>query len=323
MSKDKNKEQQAHDFLKNKFVDNSFEDIVPSNVDTNLGRTDLGSSNIQYMAIPLELLPCGNFYKAGTKISIRGAKVKEVQDYSVVDDKNYIDITDKMNGILKSCVRFILPNGMNGSYKNIKDADRLYLIFMIRELTFPGGKNLSKEVTCSYCHNEFSIEFRSTSSEEKPKTFINYEMPEKISKFFDEYDRVYKIPIKDKNGQPVDWELAPPTIGLQEILFGDIKQKVQLEKEPNVSFLKVIPFQLHDRTDITEDGIKSKEREYRNLDMTTFQILNQAINEMMFGIKELKIDCPECGQEVRTDMSFPEGASSLFVISNALEQLIG
>ncbi len=319
-----NKEDQARDFLKNKFVDSeSFEEIVPVDVNMNVPDSNLDNSNIEYMSIPLDLLPCGNFYKVGTKISIRGSKVKEVQDYSVVDDKNYIDITDKMNGILKSCVRFIQPNGMIGSYKNVKDADRLYLIFMIRELTFPGGKNLSKEVTCSYCHNEFNIEFRSTSSEDKPKTFINYEMPEKIAKFFDEYEKVYKIPIKDKNGNLVDWELAPPTIGLQEVLFGDIKQKVQLEKEPNVSFLKIIPFQMHDKVDITVDGIKAKEREYIKLNMTTFQILNQVINQMLFGIKELQTKCPECGQEVRTDMSFPEGASSLFVISDALDQLIG
>jgi hypothetical protein len=228
-----------------------------------------------------------------------------------------------MNGILKSCVRYILPSGQMGSYKNVKDADRLYLIFMIRELTFPGGKNLSKDVTCSYCHKEFSIEFRSTNSDGNPKTFINHEMPKKISKFFDNYEKVYKIPIKDKNGDSVNYNLAPPTIGLQEVLFGDIKQKVQLEKEPNVSFLKIIPFQLHDRVDITTDGIKAKEQEYQSMDMTTFQILNQAINQMLFGIKDLQTKCPECGQEVRTDMSFPEGASSLFIISDALEQLIG
>ena len=167
------------------------------------------------MIVPLDILPCGNFYNQGTKIAIRGAKVEEVQAYSVVDDKNYIDITDKMNGILKSCVRFHYPNGVQGSYKDVKDADRLYLIFMIRELTFPGGKNLSKEVSCSHCHHEFPIEFRATNSEQKHKTFINYDMPEKIDKFFDKYERVYKIALTDKNGNDVQYELAPPTTAFQ------------------------------------------------------------------------------------------------------------
>lgn len=318
---DKNKEEQARNFLEKKFIGSVDQPPIDPPTTTDFG--DLGKPNNEFMVIPLDLLPCGNFYKQGTKISIRGAKVQEVQDYSVVDDKNYIDITDKMNGILKSCVKFINPDGTQGSYKNVKDADRLYLIFMIRELTFPGGRNLSKEVSCSHCHHEFSIEFRATHSDKKHKTFVNHGMPEKIAKFFDEFDRVYRIPLKDKDGNSVPYELAPPTIGLQEVLFGDIKMKVQMEKEPNVAFLKVIPFQLHDKISITPEGIKAKEQEFRNMDMTNFQILNQVINQMMFGIKELKTNCPECGQEVRTDMSFPEGASSLFVIPDAFEQLIG
>lgn len=318
---DKKKEEQAKNFLERKFVDDSVSNIPPE-MPTITDYEEFGDPNREFMLIPLDLLPCGNFYKNGTKIAIRGAKVHEVQDYSIVDDKNYIDITDKMNGILKSCVRFTHPSGSKGDYKNIKDADRLYLIFMIRELTFPGGKNLTKEITCPHCKNEFPVEFRATNSETKPKTFINYEMPEKLNKFFDQYERVYKIPLKDSKGNPIEYRLAPPTIGLQEVLFGDIKQKVQLEKEPNVSFLKIIPFQMHDKTDITAEGIKAKEQEYRKMDMTTFQILNQVVNQMLFGIKELKTECPECGGEVRTDMSFPEGASSLFVIPDAFEQLI-
>ncbi len=313
-----NKEEQAKNFLEKKFIDEpSIKPPIENNFD------DLGKPNNEFMVIPLDLLPCGNFYTQGTKISIRGAKVQEVQEYSVVDDKNYIDITDKMNGILKTCVKFINPDSSQGSYKNVKDSDRLYLIFMIRELTFPGGKNLSKDVTCPHCHNEFSIEFRATHSEQKHKTFVNHDMPEKIDKFFDEFDKVYKIPLKDKDGNNIPYEFAPPTIGLQEVLFSDIKLKVQLEKEPNVAFLKIIPFQLHDKVSITPEGIKAKEQEFKSMSMTNFQILNQVINQMMFGIKELKTNCVECGQEVRTDMSFPDGASSLFVISDAFEQLIG
>ena len=62
-------------------------------------------------------------------------------------------------------------NGLQGSYKDLRDADRLFLIFMVRELTFPGGKNLSKEVTCGNCKHEFKVELRATSSDKVQKTF--------------------------------------------------------------------------------------------------------------------------------------------------------
>ena len=312
--KDK-KEKDALDYLEKSFVgggENEFESVQK----VDLSYLDVAPSN-EYMVVPLDILPCGMFYKPGTKISIRAAKVQEVQAYSVVDDNNYLDITEKMNHILGSCVKYIYANGMAGSYKDLRDGDRLFLIFMIRELTFPGGKNLSKDVTCD-CGHEFKMELRSTSSDKVQKSFINYEIPEKIVKFFDPQERVFIFTIDG-----VDYKLAPPTIGIQEIFFGDIKNKVQGDKNPNVAFLKLASFLLHDRAKISEDGIKAKEQEFKRMDMKTFQILNQAVNQMLFGIKEMKNPCPSCGQEVHTDMSFPAGASTIFVIPDAFDEYFG
>jgi transcription elongation factor Elf1 len=317
MSDFKNKkEDEALKYLQNNFIGDEND-----NLDT-VKKVDMSYldnvPNNEYLHIPLNILPCGLFYKNGTKISIRSAKVQEVQAYSIVDDKNFLDITEKMNQILSSCSKFVFPNGTQGSYKDIKDGDRLFLIFMIRELTFPGGKNLSKDVTCGSCGHEFKMELRATNSDKIQKSFVNYDMPEKLAKFFNEEERVFILNI---NG--VDYKLAPPTIGIQEIFYGDIRTKVQSEKNPNVAFLKLFSFMLHDRNKITEDGIKAKEQEFKRMDMKTFQILNSAINRMLFGIKEMKNDCPSCGLEVRTDMNFPSGASSIFVISDAIDEYFG
>lgn len=310
------KEEEALNYLQKNFVsdENNSLDSVQK---VDLSYLDSAPSN-EYLAIPLNILPCGYFYKVGTKISIRAAKVQEVQAYSVVDDKNLLDVTEKMNMILSNCVKYYYANGMQGSYKDLRDADRLFLIFMIRELTFPGGKNLSKDVTCENCNHEFKMELRATSSDKVQKTFVNYDMPQKLEKFFDQQERLFIFPINN-----VEYKLAPPTIGIQEIFFGDMRSKVQLEKIPNVSFLKLASFMLHDRNKITEDGIKTKEQEFKRMDMKTFQVLNQAVNQMLFGIKELKTNCPSCGLEVHTTMSFPSGASAIFVIPDALDEYFG
>ena len=73
---------------------------------------------------------------------------------------------------------------------------------------------------------------------------------------------------------------------------------------------------LYDRVTITEDGIKAKEDEFRNMDMKQFQILSQAIDKMKLGTKELVMTCPECGVEVHTEMTFPRFASTLFIVSD-------
>jgi DNA-directed RNA polymerase subunit RPC12/RpoP len=274
----------------------------------------ISSNNLDYLNVDLSALPLGIFYKPGFSIKIRAAKVQEVQAYSVVDDKNLIDVTEKMNQMLSACVRVDLPNGLKGSYKDIKDGDRLQLVFMIRELTFQSGNSLAKDITCEYCSHEFKIPFRATANATNQKTFTEHEFPEELKKFFNENERVFEF-----NIDGVIFKLAPPTIGLQETIYKHIEEVVKDKKTPNVSYLKIIPFLLHDRITITKKGITAKEDEFKRFDMNTFQILNHAVDKMVFGLKGLKMKCPECGQEVHTDMTFPNGASSLFVISDPFD----
>jgi hypothetical protein len=41
---------------------------------------------------------------------------------------------------------------------------------------------------------------------------------------------------------------------------------------------------------------------------------------MIFGIKELFKKCPECGQEVHTEMTFPDKAATLFIIPDIFDE---
>ena len=93
------------------------------------------------------------------------------------------------------------------------------------------------------------------------------------------------------------------------------------KRNPNLAFLKIIPFMMNGRTSITYDGVKAKVKEFEEMDDISFQFLNAAVGKMTFGIKELKKVC-QCGEEVRTDMQFPNGASSIFVIHDAFEAYI-
>ena len=78
---------------------------------------------------------------------------------------------------------------------------------------------------------------------------------------------------------------------------------------------------LNGRSSITIDGIKAKLQEFERIDDISFQFLNAAVGKMTFGIKELKKKC-SCGEEVHTDMQFPNGASGIFVIHDAFEAYI-
>jgi len=294
-----------------KFISESTKPQV--NITTEKQFDNQYGNTINYITVDLSVLPAGIFYKPGTTVMIRAASVSEVQAYSSIDDNNYLDVTEKMNEMLSRCVKIKHPGGMMGTYKDLKDNDRLFLIFMIRELTFQKNSNLAKDATCSNCKHEFKIQFRATVGTDCPKTFVNYEMDKDLEQFFNKVDRTFDFNINEKI-----YKLAPPCISIQEIFFKNIKDKVQSEKTPNVSFLKIIPFTLWDRKTISEDGIKAKEEEFKNLDMDTFLFLDEVVGKMLYGIKELKINCPVCGEEVHTDMTFPKGASSIFKPGSSL-----
>ena len=262
---------------------------IPVNDNNGFENTNTRLSDSEYFNYSAKDLPCGRHYPEGTLIMIRPAKTIEIQDYSMVDDNNFYDIVEKMNHMLQSCVRVKYPGGKMGTYLDIKDQDRLFIIFLIRELTFQNGKSLSINSNCPSCKAKNTIEINS-------KTFVFHSIDEKIESYFDNSSRTYKFELTNN----MKYELSTPNIGIQ----------------------KCFPFMLKNRNSIKEEGIKAKLEEFQKMDDISFQFLNNVVGKMTFGIKELKKNCDSCGTEIHTKMSFPNGASGIFVVHDAFDLYI-
>ena len=310
MSKDK--EMSEEDYLKKHLGDldnpkNVMNNDIPFVAQPKVDNTR--TTDLQFFNFDIKELPCGEFYPSGTVFMVRPAQVREIQAYSMVDDNNFYDIVEKMNDILQSCVRVKYPDGKVGSYIEVKDQDRLFLVFLIRELTFQQGNSLTVNSKCS-CGQDVQMEL-------KRDHFSFHEIDEKLERYFSASTRTYHF--STINGR--EFELTPPNIGLQKSFTDYILKESNEKRTPNLSFLKIIPFMLAGRTSITYEGIKAKLKEFEEIDDISFQFLNAAVGKMTFGIKELKKKC-SCGEEVHTDMQFPNGASSIFVIHDAFEAYI-
>ena len=310
MSKDK--EMSEEDYLKKHLGDldnpkNVMNNDIPFVAQPKVDNTR--TTDLQFFNFDIKELPCGDFYPSGTVFMVRPAQVREIQAYSMVDDNNFYDIVEKMNDILQSCVRVKYPDGKIGSYIEVKDQDRLFLVFLIRELTFQQGNSLTVNSKCS-CGQDVQMEL-------KRDNFSFHEIDEKLERYFSASTRTYHF--STINGR--EFELTPPNIGLQKSFTDYILKESNEKRTPNLSFLKIIPFMLAGRTSITYEGIKAKLKEFEEIDDISFQFLNAAVGKMTFGIKELKKKC-SCGEEVHTDMQFPNGASSIFVIHDAFEAYI-
>jgi hypothetical protein len=308
-----NKEMSEEEFLKRHLEETSGKqnfNPAQSMVNQMVTKQEVDSTrttDLQYFNFDVKDLPCGKFYPAGTMLMIRAAQVKEIQAYSMVDDNNFYDIVEKMNDMLQACVRVKYSNGNIASYLDIKDQDRLYLIFTIRELTFQSGNSLAVSVQTP--SGDVQLEL-------KRENFKLHEIDSKIDKYFNKSKNCYLF--KTINGK--EFELTPPNIGIQKAFTDYIIKENNENRTPNLAFLKIIPFMLGDRTSITYEGIKAKLSEFEQMDDISFQFLNAAIGKMTFGIKELYkvID----GQEVRAEMQFPNGASGVFVVHDAFEAYI-
>ena len=310
MSKDK--EMSEEDYLKKHLGDldnpkNVMNNDIPFVAQPKIDNTR--TTDLQFFNFDIKELPCGEFYPSGTVFMVRPAQVREIQAYSMVDDNNFYDIVEKMNDILQSCVRVKYPDGKVGSYIEVKDQDRLFLVFLIRELTFQQGNSLTVNSKCS-CGEDVQMEL-------KRDHFFFHEIDEKLERYFSASTRTYHF--STINGR--EFELTPPNIGLQKSFTDYILKESNEKRTPNLSFLKIIPFMLAGRTSITYEGIKAKLKEFEEMDDISFQFLNAAVGKMTFGIKELKKKC-SCGEEVHTDMQFPNGASGIFVIHDAFEAYI-
>ena len=310
MSKDK--EMSEEDYLKKHLSDldnpkNVMNNDIPFVAQPKVDNTR--TTDLQFFNFDIKELPCGEFYPSGTVFMVRPAQVREIQSYSMVDDNNFYDIVEKMNDILQSCVRVKYSDGKIGSYIEVKDQDRLFLVFLIRELTFQQGNSLTVNSKCS-CGEDVQMEL-------KRDNFSFHKIDEKLERYFSASTRTYHF--STINGR--EFELTPPNIGLQKSFTDYILKESNEKRTPNLSFLKIIPFMLAGRTSITYEGIKAKLKEFEEIDDISFQFLNAAVGKMTFGIKELKKKC-SCGEEVHTDMQFPNGASSIFVIHDAFEAYI-
>lgn len=301
------------EFLKQYLNDTSMGNTAtPKITFTQPTQEDLKSkaTNLDFYHFDANITPLGKFYPNNTKIMVRPCTVKEIQAYSMVDDNNPYDIVEKMNDMIQSCVRVKLRTDDIVSYLEVKDGDRFFLVFLIRELTFQSGNTLASPASCN-CGKEHNIEI-------KRQFFRYHDMAEDLVPYFDEAKKKFVFETIDNER----FEVGIPTIGLQksftEYIIKEFREK---KKTPDMAFLKIMPFLMSDYREINDKIIKEKLTEFQSMSENSFLFINDAISKLKFGIKDVAMKC-ECGSEVHTDNIFPFGAAGVFVIPGAFERFI-
>lgn len=269
-----------------------------------------------FFSLETQNLPMAMFYPQGTRIQIRPATTGEIQAYSVVDDKNIYDVTVKMNEMLGSCSRIVSSDGSYSSYREIKDADKLYIVTEIARATANKGRHLVQDAVCTTqsCKQVNKIELNA-------KHFVLTQPDDEfVRKYFNQNTGAFDFTLKSNDTR---FTLGAPSIGLAMDLYAYIIDCVTRNQKVSLSFMKCVPWMMYNRTSITLDEAAAEESKFESMNKELFMAINATVDKMKFGISELKGMCSKCGVEVRTPFTFPGGASALFIVPNAFDELVG
>lgn len=254
------------------------------------------------------------FYPEEWQFRIKPATVEAIRNWSTIDNENPNSIDDVFNEILKTCLAIVTPQGPL-PWGNIRSWDRFFFILLIREYTFQQGeKKVEYSEDCPNCDNPVTFELNSGA--------LMYELPDKeIMKYFSAEEQNWFI---DPNEYGVDWPepvtLYLPTLEKDANIKAWMIDRIQQKKKIDQVFIKFLTWlapKISKDLTIAQRQIRDYEVKFKSWDTDMFSFMNEVVtNIAVVPSTKLMTTCPTCGEEVTSDIRFPNGVSDLFNISS-------
>lgn len=266
--------------------------------------------HLGYHSIDISGLPSGGrFYPSDAKMAIRPAQVAEVRHFSTIDEGNLLDIEDKLNHIVKNCVRFQCGTKVL-SYKDILEEDRIYILLSIRDLTFPEPESKLTIKATTKDGEEFDAELSA-------RYFQLSQVPDEIAKYYDDEKRAFAIQTKSFG----TIYMRPPSIGVMESVTNYIKVR-QIEKKAwDQSYLQIIPYLTLDWRGFNDEKIFKGEIEFHSWNTQKYSLIYRLAEKMRIGVQPEML-VPHEDEEVLVTIGFRDGIKSLFVVQDIAGELL-
>lgn len=269
--------------------------------------------DIGWVRVKPETLPSqGIYYPQNSEITIRAASAAEIRHWSTIDEEDILSMDDALNKIIEKCCKLRL-GGQISSYKDLKEIDRFFLVFAIRELTFKKGENaLNVTFNCNNCGN--------SDQRTIVKEMLSYytPVPELAARFNDE-ERCFHL--KLTNGEEI--KLFLPTLGTMNYIKNYVKDKVQNRQDYDKAFLKWAPFLFQDWRVLNDSAYNKKLQDSYSWGTDKISVLDWFVKQMQNTVKpEMKNDCSVCSEEAAMPINFPGGIKGLFLVSDIASKLL-
>lgn len=321
-----------------KYGKNSSEKLVQPEPQQSIPQTNLGKARSAQISeessisgandgywknVPLENLPSGGmFYAEGSELTIRAATVSEIRHWSTIDEDDVLDIDDKLNFIIEKCTRFKIKGGQSWlTWRDILEIDRLYIIFLIHEITFPDGQNellirLQCTETCAE-DGKFNDEVKVRSS-----MLQFFEFPADLEQWYSSEYKCFEVVSQKLNET---FYLYMPTIGVIERLRKRISEAKSLNRQIDKAFIKIAPYVIQDWSKFGQQEYAGLQSESLGWHINKFTFITKFVDQVQ-GSRENSVtsQCPKCGAKLASSIFSSDSftVKDLFLISGRLDQLI-
>ena len=255
------------------------------------------------------------FYPEDWEFKIRPATVEAIRNWSTLDEENANSIDDVFNEILKSCISIQTPNGPL-PWGNICSWDRFFFLLLIREYTFTQGEmKIKYEEDCIECDNPVTFELSSTA--------LMYDMPDpEVLKYYDQQTRTWHIDPEEYDVHENPITLYVPTLEKDANIKAWMIARLQENRNRKIDntfirFLMWMAPKISKDTTISNKQIKGFETQFKAWDTDMFTFMDDVLrNIIVTPSSKLTATCPVCGEEMTSDIRFPNSIRDLFNVSN-------
>ena len=274
-------------------------------------RAQSADSALGWHVLDQSTLPSmGKFYPKDSVIKIRSAKAAEIRHFSTMDESNYIDMEEKLNSIVETCMQ-ITANNKRLSWKDLLEEDRIVVLLSVRDLTFPEPENKlvlkgKTEKTKKQVDVELAV-----------KNLVATEIDEEIERYYDEKERTYVI----KTRSAGEVRMKPPTIGVMQEITAYLRDRQEKELDFDRAFIQVLPYLQPDWRTLNLSKIFQHEVEYKAWDEKKFMVIYRLAERMKIGVATT-LETTFDGELVKAPLDFPGGIKSLFIISDLAGELL-
>ena len=259
------------------------------------------------------------FYPSDWQFYIRPATPQAIKNWISIDESNALQMNQTFDEILKLCVK-IRANEKNISWSHINTWDRFWLILKVREATFVNNKKaITFEDDCPECDQ--TIEFELTPSA------LHYEFPDEdiVEKHWNAEDMKWTIDPEEYGVDEDPIELFVPTVAVQQAIIDWVQRQTNRRKKVDETFVSTFLPWLINKPSRDENQFDKQvhriEKSYRSWSVPFHELMTDIVRNVTINPQEtLKCVCPHCGEEVASNVQFPNGVKVLFEIESGIRK---